>query len=72
MYIPNLLEANRQALGLTQDEVGELLGLSGDTIGNYELAERSPGLQRMLGLELIYGRPLSQLYPDTRCAVRGG
>lgn len=69
MHYENLLRANRETLALTQGEVGHLLGLSDDAIGNYENATRSPGLQTALGLELIFGRPLSQLFPDTRCAV---
>lgn len=69
MHYENLLRANREALALTQGEVGRLLGLSDDAIGNYENAERSPGLQTALGLELIFGRPLPQLFPDTRYVV---
>ncbi len=65
MHYPNLLETNRKRWALTQGEVGTLLGLSDDAIGNYELAERSPGLQAILGLALIFNRPPSQLFPDT-------
>jgi len=58
-----MLQANRDRFALTQAEVGELLGLSDHTIGNYENGDRAPDLQTTLGLALIFGKPPSQLFP---------
>lgn len=69
MHHPNLLRANRERFALSQTEVGSLLGLTDDTIGNYENAERIPNLEAALGLSLIFGKPSSQLFPDTLQAV---
>jgi transcriptional regulator with XRE-family HTH domain len=59
----NTLQGNRERTAFTQAEVGSLLGLFDDAIGNYENGRRSPGLNIALGIELLYGRTLAELYP---------
>lgn len=58
----NLLRAYRERFGATQKEIGALLGLSGDAIGNYE-TRRVPSLPVALGFEVIFGKALSDLFP---------
>lgn len=66
MHYANLLLAERNQWALDQAEVGALVGVSADTIGNYELAKRAPlSLATALGLELVYGKPIASLFPDT-------
>jgi DNA-binding XRE family transcriptional regulator len=65
----NTLETSRNVTAFTQADVGSLLGLSADAIYNYEEGRRSPSLAVALGLELVFGKSLSQLYPDTALAV---
>jgi DNA-binding XRE family transcriptional regulator len=63
MHIPNRLAYLRSTWSLTQEELGLLLGVSGDTIGNYELAERHPSISLALGLEIVLGARLATLFP---------
>lgn len=69
MYLHNLLASERATWALTQSEVGALLGLSEDTIGNYELSERRPSLFAALGLGIVFGTSLPRLFPDVMHAV---
>lgn len=69
MHHRNLLEVHRASLALTQSDVGTLLGLTDDTIGGYERAERLPSLHSAFALEIVLGRSLPQLFPDTYRAV---
>jgi len=64
MYHQNLLAAERSAWALTQADVAILLGLSADTIGNYELCERLPSVVTAIGMMLIFGKTFAQLCPD--------
>ncbi len=58
----NLLRAYRERFGTTQREIGALLGLTGDAIGNYE-TRRVPSLPVALGMEIIFGKALADLFP---------
>jgi DNA-binding XRE family transcriptional regulator len=65
----NTLRGSRERCALYQAEVGALLGLSDDAIGNYETGRRAPALSIALGLELIFGRSLLALYPGLARSV---
>jgi transcriptional regulator with XRE-family HTH domain len=64
--LPNYLQSQRKRLSLSQEEVGFLLG----TLGMYKAAKvcrdenfaREPSLQDALAYEVIYGRPVSELF----------
>lgn len=64
--LPNYLQAQRQRLALSQDEVGFLLGLNGMNKGNKvcrdETFAREPSLLDALAYEVIYGRPVRELF----------
>ncbi|MEI9899111.1 MAG: hypothetical protein WDN31_02175 [Hyphomicrobium sp.] len=60
-----MLLAERKSWALDQSDVGAVLGASADAIGNYERGYRSPALALLLGLELLYGKPIAVLFPET-------
>lgn len=66
---PNKLSAFRKAWALTQAELGKLLGVSEDAIGNYESAENAPSLLTLIGLEIAFGKALNAFFPEASVAV---
>jgi len=64
--LPNYLQTQRKRLSLSQEEVGFLLGLAGMNKGNKvcrdENYAREPSLQDALAYEVIYGRPVRELF----------
>lgn len=64
--LPNYLQSQRKRLALSQEEVGFLLGLNGMNKGNKvcrdETFAREPSLLDALAYEVIYGRPVSELF----------
>ncbi len=56
------LKETRKELGLTQKELGELLGISGNSIARYEREELQPQHPKVLDMALSYLR----LTPKTR------
>ncbi len=74
MKVGTNIRKYRKAAGLTQVELGELLGLSQNTIANYEKSERKPDIELMpkiaailnVNLEEIYGLKESKKAPAKR------
>ena len=61
--LPNYLRSNRKRLALVQDEVAFLLGTqSGSKVSRHERFVREPSLAMALAYEVIYQRPVSQLF----------
>lgn len=61
----NRLWQARHKAGLEQKQVARLLGHKNcDQISRYERGVRVPGLRIALKLELIYGIPISNLFPE--------
>ena len=61
--LPNYLLANRKRLALSQAEVAFLLGVDdGSQLCRYERFARSPSLETALACEVIFGRPLYELF----------
>jgi transcriptional regulator with XRE-family HTH domain len=61
--LDNYLRSYRKKSGLTQSEVGFLLGRSnGAQISRYEKRRRLPPLEIALALEALLGVPVSQLF----------
>lgn len=48
----------REAAGLTQEELGQQLGVSGVAVGHYERAARSVGIAELEQIAGILGRPI--------------
>lgn len=61
----NRLWQARHRCGLEQKQVARLLGHKNcDQLSRYERGVRMPGLRIALKLEIIYGTPISALFPD--------
>jgi hypothetical protein len=64
--LPNYLQSQRKRLSLSQDEVGYLLGTiglhKGAKVCRDETFAREPSLRDALAYEVIYGRPVSELF----------
>ena len=58
------LVAARAAMGLTRDEVAEMVGVASNTIYCWETEGRyDPSFLTVMGLSLVYDRPVEWFYP---------
>lgn len=64
--LPNYLRTNRKRLKLSQAEVAFMLGGIGESKGSKvsrdESFDREPGLRAALAYEMIYGKPIRELF----------
>jgi hypothetical protein len=64
--LPNYLRTNRRRLMLSQDEVAFLLGgvgqEKGSKVSRDESFSREPGLRAALAYEIIYRKPVRELF----------
>ena len=68
--LENYLRSYRKQSGLTQDEVGFLLGRrNGAQVSRYEKRHRLPPLETALACEEIFGVPVGELFAGVRQAV---
>jgi transcriptional regulator with XRE-family HTH domain len=62
----NYLLTNRKRLSLSQEEVGFLIGAKGkskeSTVSREEHFKREPSLQTAIAYEVIYGKPIRELF----------
>lgn len=55
------LKTAREMKKLTQDEAAKLIGISADTLGNYERGKSYPDIPVLRKIEETYGVPYEQL-----------
>lgn len=68
--LENYLRSYRKKSGLTQGEVGYLLGCAnGAQVSRYEKRHRLPPLETALAYEEIFGVPVGELFAGIRQAV---
>lgn len=71
--LPNYLKTNRKRSSLTQEEAAFLLGITGIDRANKvlrdEKCDRMPSLRAALAYELIYGKPVAELFAGLREGV---
>lgn len=60
------LEKTRRTLGLTQQELGELTGVSGNTVGMWERGRRVPGPRAAARLRAFFGKRGMEMPPPPR------
>ena len=71
--LENYLRTYRKRSGLTQQEVGYLLGSeTGAQVSRYEKRRRLPPLETALAYEEIFGVPVSELFAGIRQSVGRG
>lgn len=56
------LADTRRALGLTQEELSDFLGISRGALGNYEQGQRLPDAAVMIRFADRYGVPMDWIY----------
>lgn len=55
------LKTAREMKGYKQDEAAKLIGISPDTLGNYERGKSYPDIPVLRRIEDVYGVPYSRL-----------
>lgn len=62
-HLPNYLRAHRKGTNLSQRDVSRLLGGGhGSKVSGYERFRRTPTLRTALKLQVIFDRPVSELF----------
>lgn len=70
--LPNYLRMHRKRWSLTQEELAQLLGLTSQVaVSQYELHQRRPGADILIGSETIFGVPPRDLFPAVYGEVEG-
>lgn len=64
-----VVRTQRQALGWTQDQVGERAGVSGNTISELEQGHRWPLMGHLVAIKRVLGLSWARLLPDDPMAV---
>ena len=59
-YTPTLKQA-REGRGYTQSEAAKLIGISVETLGNYERGKSYPDIPTLRKIEELYGVPYDRL-----------
>jgi len=66
----NHIRSHRKRTGLSQQNVGFLLGYGNTSaVSRHELSVSIPKLLTAIGYEVVFGQPISKLFPDLRKAV---
>ncbi len=60
----NALHRLRERRGLTQEEVAEELGVSRQSVSQWESGKTFPSVKKQIVLSRLYGVPMEQLYPE--------
>ena len=62
-HLPNYLRAHRKGTSFSQRDVARLLGGgNGSKVSGYERFRRTPTLQTALKLQVIFDRPVAELF----------
>jgi transcriptional regulator with XRE-family HTH domain len=62
--LPNYIRPDRKRLALSQSEMAFLMGMyRGASVSRYEQYYREPNLEKALALEVIFGKPVKELFP---------
>ena len=71
-YLKTYIRTFRRGSGLSQRELGYLLGVSEDVIGNCERGYSHPPLEVILGCSVIFGKQPLDLFPSLIYAIQDG
>ncbi len=70
MEVGERLKARRNELNLTQDQVAESLGITRQTMSNWENGRSYPDIERVIGLSELYALSLDELLKGDQKMVR--
>lgn len=66
--IVNRVKKLRTAAGMTQKELADQLGVTVPTVSKWELGQRTPELERVFRMTLIFGVPIEEIVQRTESA----
>ena len=66
--IVNRIKELRTAAGMTQKALAEQLGVTVPTVSKWELGQRTPELERVFRMTLIFGVPIEEIVQRTESA----
>lgn len=66
--IVNKVRELRTAAGMTQKELADQLGVTVPTVSKWELGQRTPELERVFRMTLIFGVPIEEIVQRTESA----
>lgn len=66
--IINRVKELRTAAGMTQKALADQLGVTVPTVSKWELGQRTPELERVFRMTLIFGVPIEEIVQRTESA----
>ena len=66
--IVNRVKELRTATGMTQKALADQLGVTVPTVSKWELGQRTPELERVFRMTLIFGVPIEEIVQRTESA----
>ena len=66
--IVNRAKELRTAAGMTQKALADQLGVTVPTVSKWELGQRTPELERVFRMTLIFGVPIEEIVQRTESA----
>ena len=66
--IVNRVKELRTAAGMTQNALADQLGVTVPTVSKWELGQRTPELERVFRMTLIFGVPIEEIVQRTESA----
>ena len=69
--IVNRVKELRTAAGMTQKALADQLGVTVPTVSKWELGQRTPELERVFRMTLIFGVPIEEIVQRTESAREG-
>ena len=66
--IVNRVRELRVAAGMTQKALADQLGVTVPTVSKWELCQRTPELERVFRMTLIFGVPIEEIVQRTESA----
>lgn len=64
----NRVKELRTAAGMTQKALADQLGVTVPTVSKWELGQRTPELERVFRMTLIFGVPIEEIVQRTESA----
>lgn len=71
MTVGEKIRALRKEQKMTQNRLGNLLGIDGTRISQYEIGQRNPKIETLSRIADALGVPVSQLLPDDVQLTKG-
>lgn len=66
--IVNRVKELRTAAGMTQKALADQLGVTVSTVSKWEMGQRTPELERVFRMTLIFGVPIEEIVQRTESA----